>query len=312
MVTRRDVLLSATAETDGMAVAACGGSQAASSQSKRPLVLVHGAWHGAWCFERIAALLSAAGHPVTARDLPGHGLDALFPASYSVHPRDSSFNTEPSPLATITLADYSRQVVDIVNSLLAAGQPAPVLVGHSMGGIVVQAVAEALGRDKIHHVVYISGFMPTDNTPITNYFQDPTFASSLLPSLLLADPAAIGALRLDPDSSSAAYVQQMQDTFYGDVDASTRRAATNLLTPDVPISPEAKIHVTTTGWGAVPRTYLRCDNDKAIPPACQDLMIAQADAFSPSNKTNVVPINSSHSPFFSQPQAVVNALLSLA
>ena len=293
-------------------MAACGGSQAASSQPKRPLVLVHGAWHGAWCFERIAALLSAAGHPVTARDLPGHGLNALFPASYSVHPRDISFNTEPSPLATITLADYTKQVVDIINGLLAAGQPAPVLVGHSMGGIIVQAVAESLGPDKIHHLVYISGFMPKDNTPAINYTQDPVFKDSLLASLLLADPAAVGALRLDPDSSSATYVQQAQNAFYGDVDAVTFRAAANMLTPDDPIAAfVTPVHVTTTGWGAVPRTYLRCANDKAIPPACQDLMIAQADAFSPANKTNVVSINSSHSPFFSQPQAVVNALLSL-
>ena len=38
-------------------------------------VLVHGAWHGSWCWEKVVPLLEQAGHQVEALDLPGHGQD---------------------------------------------------------------------------------------------------------------------------------------------------------------------------------------------------------------------------------------------
>ncbi|WP_175684676.1 alpha/beta fold hydrolase [Burkholderia anthina] len=310
MFERRDVLQSAIAGTT------LGGSisqaDMGSPQTKRPFVLVHGSWHGAWCFERLSGLLSAAGHPVTAHDLPGHGLGAQYPASYSIYPRGAGFGTEASPLAAVTLADYTKQVVDIINGLLAAGQPAPVLVGHSMGGIVVQSVAETLGPSKIHHLVYIAGFMPKDNVPLLNYIEGPTLADSKLGPLLLADPTSVGVLRLDPQSASTDYIQDLEDAFYGDVDAVTKRAARNLMTPDDPVAPFAiPLHVTEDAWGAVPRTYLRCANDWAIRPACQDLMISHADEFTPQNKTNIIRLDSGHSPFFSQPHTVADNLLAL-
>ena len=81
------------------------------------IVLVHGAFSGAWAWEPVLPGLSAAGHQVQAIDLPGHGDDH-------------------TPTADVTLDAYA----DTVCSVLAEGAAA-VLVGHSMGGVVITQAA---------------------------------------------------------------------------------------------------------------------------------------------------------------------------
>ena len=83
------------------------------------LRLVHGAFSGAWAWERIAAELSHAGHRATAIDLPGGGADE-------------------TPAAGVTLDAYAARICE---ALAADPEPA-ILAGHSMGGVAVtQAVA---------------------------------------------------------------------------------------------------------------------------------------------------------------------------
>src|SRR5215831_7941965 len=92
---------------------------AARAASSRHFVLVHGAWHGAWAWYRVRALLEADGHTVSVLDLPSHGIDR-------------------TPAKGVTLADYVNAVVAVVD---AAAEPV-VLVGHSMAGVVISSVAE--------------------------------------------------------------------------------------------------------------------------------------------------------------------------
>ncbi|HAD87565.1 MAG TPA: alpha/beta hydrolase, partial [Rhodospirillaceae bacterium] len=72
-------------------------------------VLIHGAYHGAWCWERLIPLLTARGGEVAAPDLPGHGVDT-------------------TPSADLSLALYAEHVAAVVR---AQGGPVT-LVGHSM------------------------------------------------------------------------------------------------------------------------------------------------------------------------------------
>ncbi|HSV52919.1 MAG TPA: alpha/beta fold hydrolase [Burkholderiaceae bacterium] len=305
-------MTSSISAASGMLVAACASTQADSrTTAKRPVLLVHGAWHGAWCWGKVAPMLAAAGHPVVAIDLPGHGLNALFPVAYDVQPRPGAFATERSPLAAITLADYANAVAAAVESLLAAGFPAPMVVGHSMGGGAIQAAAELLGPAKIARLVYVAAFMPKDGTSMLSYTRGAEAPPSQLVPLLRADPQAIGALRFDPGSLDSQYRAAMADVFYGKVDLATRRAALNLLTCDIPAAPMATpVAVSNQRWGSIPRTYVRAAQDKAIPPVLQDRMIAQADAMTPSNRTQVVQLDSDHSPFFSMPDPLARVLLS--
>src|SRR5258705_11847133 len=101
-------------------------------------VLIHGAMHGAWCWERVIPLLQASGHAVIAPDLPGHGADG-------------------TPRAAVTLAHY----VACVGRLLEAAAEPVVLVGHSMGGMVVSAALDAWPA-KGRPLVYISPVVPVD------------------------------------------------------------------------------------------------------------------------------------------------------
>ena len=120
----------------------------AAAPSDHPVfVLVHGAWHGAWCYAHVAAALAERGYLSIARDLPAHGIHARFPASYLERPLDKdAFGAEPSPVANTTLDDYATQVMEAVDDAYALGRGKVVLVGHSMGGLAITAARNARRR----------------------------------------------------------------------------------------------------------------------------------------------------------------------
>ena len=164
-------------------------------------MLVHGAWHGAWCYAHVATALAARGHLSIARDLPAHGINARFPASYFARPLDKdAFGAEPSPVANTTLDDYATQVMQAVDDAYALGRGKVVLVGHSMGGLAITAAAER-APDKIAKIVYLAAFMPASGVPGLDYVRAPENKEMLGPLMLAARVA--GALRIDPRSGDA-------------------------------------------------------------------------------------------------------------
>ena len=91
------------------------------SPKKTPVLFVHGAWHGAWCWENFLAYFAENGYPAYAVSLRGHG------------------NSErPSRFSWTRIADYVEDVAAAVDRIPGD----PVLVGHSMGGLVVQKFLE--------------------------------------------------------------------------------------------------------------------------------------------------------------------------
>src|SRR6201990_523636 len=109
------------------------------------IVLVHGAFGGAWSWEPVIPGLEEAGHTVQAIDLPGSGEDH-------------------TPVAGVTLDGYTERVWQA----LASGPPA-VLVGHSMGGVVVTQAA-ARTPEQVERLVYVAAFAPADGQSLL----DPT------------------------------------------------------------------------------------------------------------------------------------------
>lgn len=309
---KRDLIKLSSAALAGVALAACGSSQAVDAR-KPAFVLVHGAWHGAWAWQKVIPELAQQGYAALALDLPGHGINAQFPASYFTRPLNgANFATEVSPLATITVDQCADAVLTAIDQLRSGGFEKIVVVAHSAGGVAVtQAVERAPG--KVAAVVYVSAFMLADGQTVVDTTNLPESATAEVFPLLKADPAVVAALRVDFNSTDVAYLNQIKSAFYGDLADSGLPAVRNLLTPDAPIAlsvtPTKK---TAAAWGSVRRHYVKCSQDRAIPPALQQKFIDAADAVFASNKTTSHVINASHSPFLSVPKELSTILSSIA
>ena len=110
-------------------------------------VLVHGAWHGGWCYKRVARLLRQAGHEVYTPTLTGLG-DRSHLLSEAV--------------------DLTTHVTDVVNLIEWEDLDAVVLCGHSYGGMVIAGVAEQIAA-KIRSLVYLDAFVPENGKALFDY-----------------------------------------------------------------------------------------------------------------------------------------------
>lgn len=103
-------------------------------------VLVHGAWHGAWCWKRVRPLLTARGHDVFTPTLTGTG--------------------ERSHLASPDVG-LETHITDVLNVLEWEELSDVVLCGHSYGGMVISGVADR-APERIRSLVYVDAFVPRD------------------------------------------------------------------------------------------------------------------------------------------------------
>ena len=110
----------------------------------RTFVLVHGAWHGGWCWRRVADRLNAAGHVVFTPTLTGLG--------------------ERSHLLSSNI-DLKTHITDVVNVIKWEGLTRVVLCGHSYGGMVISGVAEQ-AADAIRSIVFLDAFVPKNGEAV--------------------------------------------------------------------------------------------------------------------------------------------------
>jgi pimeloyl-ACP methyl ester carboxylesterase len=103
------------------------------------VVLVAGAWHGAWCWQRVLPALERAGHAAVPVPLTGVG--------------ERAHQLSPE----VTLATH---VEDVVTAVRAQECHGAVLVGHSYGGVVVTGAADRLGEE-VGRLVYVDAVVPT-------------------------------------------------------------------------------------------------------------------------------------------------------
>ena len=103
-------------------------------------VLVHGGWHGAWCWKKLTPLLESSGHRVFTPTLTGLGERANLLSP------DVGLNTH---IADVSGLIESERLSDVV------------LVGHSYGGMVITGVADRT-PGRIGHLVYLDTFIPRD------------------------------------------------------------------------------------------------------------------------------------------------------
>jgi pimeloyl-ACP methyl ester carboxylesterase len=131
-------LLAATATVAAATMVAHGAAQAQAAA--RTFVLVHGSWHGGWCWRRVADRLERRGHKVYTPTLTGLG--------------------ERVHLLTAGI-DLNTHITDVVNVIKFEDLKNIVLVGHSYAGCVISGVAEQM-LPAISSIVFVDAFLPED------------------------------------------------------------------------------------------------------------------------------------------------------
>ncbi|MCC7466404.1 MAG: alpha/beta fold hydrolase [Saprospiraceae bacterium] len=157
---------------------------------EKTYLLVHGAWHGAWCWNKVVPLMTNKGYKVKAIDLPSHGSDTTNASS-------------------ISLDDYVKKVTDTGKSI--EGQI--ILVGHSMGGIVISQAAEHLGKHKVSKLIYLDAFLPKNGESVSSL-------AGLIESNLSKDTSRLtigDGLILSEDKKTSTFKPEVADLlFYHD------------------------------------------------------------------------------------------------
>jgi len=282
------------------------------SRPKTVYVLVHGGWHNRSTWDRLAPMLEARGHSVLTLDLPGAGTNTIAPKSFAARPFDlAAFAAEPSPVAGVTRDERTQAVVALVKEAAALGDGKVILVGHSAGGMTISAVAEQV-PELLAAVVYIAAFMVPNGLSLLAMIPHEAMASALSPGLFVGDPAAIGATRINPGPADQAYRSLLKESFYADLsEADFGRAAAQLHCDEPNGGALAPSGITPGRFGSVPRHYIRTTQDNAVPLTGQDYMIAAVDG-TIGGTTITHTLESSHSPFLSQPAALSKILLDIA
>ncbi|OKI01290.1 alpha/beta hydrolase [Streptomyces sp. CB02923] len=268
-------------------------------------VFVHGAWHSSAQWASTRRALVGLGAASVAVDLPGHGSDAPLPTGYLL-PGQPGLLTEKSQLATLTMDACAETVLNTLRQVRHYRNV--VLVAHSAGGGPASLAAERT-PELVDRIVYLSAFVPGGRPRFSDYLDSPENATALGQDLPLGDQDALGAVRINPLSPDPVYVEALRQTHYHDTPRDRFDRWRSLLTTDLPLAVAASpVVVTTARWGRIPRTFLRCADDRALPPALQDLMIAEADQAAPGHPFTVRTLPGSHTPFAARPRELAEAL----
>lgn len=234
-------------------------------------VLVHGAWHGAWAWEKVVPLLEKSGHRVVALDLPGHGDDG-------------------TPPKETTLGGYAERVVGALDSL----EGPAVVVGHSMGGMTIGEAAERR-PEEVGLLVYACAYLPPNGVSALEMSQRHADADAPVMRSVRADEER-GEMTIDPSSAA-------REALYGE--CSEEDAARAQLRPE-PIAPGVEaVSLTEANYGRVPRAYVACLRDRTITSTLQREMYTETPC------REVVTMDTDHSPFLSRPAELARHLVSL-
>lgn len=260
-------------------------------------IFLHGSFHAGWNWHKVLPLLARAGHRGLAPDLPGHGQDR-------------------TPANKNTLKRNVDAVLAIIDTIPA--QEDIVLVAHSRNGIVISQTAEA-AHQRIRGLAYLAAYLVRTGRSMMDYalkdeaslvlqnaqtslspkivrqlvsiFKSP-LARSLGRMLL---PNALQVHRLKRAAYKAALYQDCPDEI--------TELANALLQAEPNWAGFEPLSLTQGRFGAVPKVYIECLQDRAVTLDLQRQMQRET----PCNK--VFSLASSHSPFFSQPEKLVAVLI---
>lgn len=205
------------------------------------IVLVHGAWHGSWCWATLQAELDGRGIASIAIDLPGHGT------------------------STLPFGDLHGDAQHVANVVTRLSRPV-VLVGHSYGGAVITEAThriEQTGQARVDHLVYLAAFCPDAGESVMDIARHESGGPVDLGEAMI--PVDGGLTVLDPTKATPA--------LYGDCDALAVSAALKRLCPQ-PLATMIQ-PVNDAAWRRIPGTYVVCTRDRSVHPGHQEYMAAR-------------------------------------
>ncbi|PWV56831.1 alpha/beta fold hydrolase [Chitinophaga sp. S165] len=236
------ILMLFFAATAALMFSSCSKKNDETNPSVKNYLLVHGAWEAPYVFDSVKASLIKDGNNVTVVQLPGHGSDAT----------DAS---------RITLNLYRDKVIDAMTSMNGK----VILVGHSLGGMIISAVAEQVPT-KVEKLVYLAAYLPTSGQSLFGIAT--TDAGSHL---------TLDILKFSADHSTV----DIEGTHIVDVfiqDGSTQ--AQNLVLNHYKTEPAQPlidtVALTSANFGSVAKAYIKTLQDHTISPDLQNEMINTA------------------------------------
>lgn len=234
-------------------------------------ILVHGGFHGAWCWDRVVPKLEALGHEAIALDLPGHGERAA---------------ERP--------ADFRGRIQPIMGAL----EEGDVLVGHSGGGYDISVAANE-APEKVAHMVFLAAGLPIEGKSVveaTGGTVDTDESGEARATELMDDAAGMMRfIRPLPDGTMEwTSLDGARELFYHDCGDETVEWAFSRLTPGISPFPNEKLSLPNLWSADIPRSYILCAQDRSKPAEMSREVI---------RRLGVEPfvIDSSHSPFLSMP-----------
>ncbi len=247
-----------------------GCSKKNVAPASKTFVLVHGAFQGPYAWQYVQAQLEAAGQKVVVVELPAHG-------------------TDQTSAASLTLNSYRDKVITAIKNV----QGKVVLVGHSLGGAVITAVADSIPGN-IEKLVYLAGFIPANGQSIIDLnSMDPN--SQLGPALV---PSADHTTASVPDSL-------LLKIFCQDGNATVNQLLITNNRPEPAAPLYSKVLLKNPLTTDLDKYYIHTTQDRAITLSLQNKMVAAAGI------KNIYTINSSHTPQLSMPNQISDILLQI-
>jgi pimeloyl-ACP methyl ester carboxylesterase len=199
-------------------------------------MLVHGSFHGPWCWERLAPLLTAAGHRVITPDLASAG-------------------ERPD------LEDYAGLVADAI----AASGGRVILVGHSMGALVASRAAE-LVAEHVAALVHVAGLVIRDGETLTGFLESQATSG--------IEDQVLKAMELDAEGTVACFPPaSAPEIFYNCCTAEDAAWASRRLRPQPTGVYGSPLRISAARQGSVPATYVETLRDRGVMPLYQRQMI---------------------------------------
>jgi pimeloyl-ACP methyl ester carboxylesterase len=227
------------------------------------IALVHGSYHGAWCWDFLRPELERRGHRVIAMDLP---------------------ISDP----TLGAADYAKAIEDALDP-----DTEPILVGHSMGGLIIPIVA---ANRPVRRLVFLAAFLPAPGKSANDQRATEPIDGRVSPSSAEWTDLGDDVWMVGPNTAT--------ELFFHDAPAAVARWATQRLRAQSygvlkEITPLA-------AWPDVESRSIVCRDDRAINPAW--VRAAARERLG----VEAIELPGAHSPFLTRPRELAQVLDSLA